>query len=166
MGSVEEVTPMKTMGESAGLLLRKDGGLGMPAGSSGVAALMAVTRSTAAPSMPRVRSNWRVIEVEPSELTEVIESTPEIPLNCRSRGVATEEAMVAGDAPGKLALTLSVGKSTLGRSATGSELYARTPNNAIANISRLVATGRRMNISEKFNGDLPYSVLFPWGPCP
>src|SRR5712691_335833 len=109
MGSVEDVTPMKTMGESAGLLLRKDGGLGMPGGSSGVAALMAVTRSTAAPSMLRVRSNCSVIWVEPSELTEVIESTPAMPLNCRSRGVATEDAMVEGDAPGKLALTLRVG---------------------------------------------------------
>src|SRR5258707_15556438 len=108
------------MGESAGLLLRNDGGLGMPGGSSGVAALMAVTRSTAAPSMLRVRSNCSVIEVEPSELTEVIESTPAMPLNWRSRGVATADAMVEGDAPGRLALTLSVGKSTFGRSATAS----------------------------------------------
>src|SRR6266852_4854141 len=103
MGRVEEVRLMNNSGISAGLLLRKDGGLGMPGGSSGVAALMAVTRSTAAPSMLRVRSNWRVIEVEPSELTEVIESTPATALNCRSRGVATEDAMVEGDAPGKLA---------------------------------------------------------------
>ena len=35
-------------------------------------------------------------------------------------GVATAVAMVAGDAPGKLALTVRVGKSTLGRSATDS----------------------------------------------
>src|SRR5437016_14586835 len=99
MGSVDEVTPMKTMGESAGLLLRNEGGLGMPGGSSGVAALIAVTRSTAAPSILRFRSNCREIWVLPSVLTEVIESTPEIPVNCRSRGVVTEDAMVAGDAP-------------------------------------------------------------------
>src|SRR5438067_9920639 len=108
---------MNTMGESAGLLFRNEGGLGIPGGSSGVAALMAVTRSTAAPSMLRLRSNCRVTEVLPSVLTDVIESTPEMALNCRSRGVATEDAMVAGEAPGRLALTLSVGKSTLGRSA-------------------------------------------------
>src|SRR5438034_9974167 len=109
MGRVGEVTPMKTMGESAGLLLRNDGGLGMPGGSRGVAALMAVTTSTAAPSMLRVRSNWSEIWVEPSGLTEVIESTPAMPLNSRSRGVATDDAIVAGEAPGKLALMLSVG---------------------------------------------------------
>ncbi len=39
--------------------------------------------------------------------------------NCFSSGVATEEAMVSGLAPGSAADTCSVGKSTLGRSATG-----------------------------------------------
>jgi hypothetical protein len=72
--------------------------------------------------MLRDRSNCREIEVLPSVLTEVIDSTPEMELNCRSRGVATADAMVAGEAPGKLALTLRVGKSTLGSSATGSAL--------------------------------------------
>src|SRR5882672_8513750 len=100
MGSVEEVTPMNTMGESAGLLLRKDGGLGMPGGSSGVASLIAVTTSTAAPSRLRLRSNCSVIDVERRLLTDVIESRPEIPVKCRSRGVATADDMVEGDAPG------------------------------------------------------------------
>src|SRR5882724_10928633 len=102
MGSVDEVTPMKTIGLSDGLLLRKDGGLGMPGGSSGVAALMAVITSTATPSTVRFRSNCRLIEVAPSELTDVIESSPEIPVNWRSSGVATADAMVDGDAPGRL----------------------------------------------------------------
>jgi hypothetical protein len=39
--------------------------------------------------------------------------------NCFSSGVATEEAMVSGLAPGSLADTWMVGKSTLGRSLTG-----------------------------------------------
>jgi len=39
--------------------------------------------------------------------------------NCRSKGVATDEAMVSGLAPGRLADTWMVGKSTLGRSLTG-----------------------------------------------
>ena len=108
------------MGESAGLLLRNEGGLGMPGGSRGVASLMAVSTSTAAPSILRLRSNWSVICVPPSWLTEVMESSPLIPVNWRSRGVATADAMVAGSAPGKLAVTESVGKSTVGRSATGS----------------------------------------------
>ena len=120
MGTVEEVRLMNNSGISAGLLLRNDGGLGMPGGSRGVASLIAVSTSTAAPSMLRVRSNCSVTWVAPSWLTDVMESRPAIPVNCRSSGVATADDMVAGSAPGKLALTLRVGKSTLGRSATGS----------------------------------------------
>ena len=40
--------------------------------------------------------------------------------NWRSSGVATAEAMVSGLAPGSEAFTWRVGKSTLGRSLTGS----------------------------------------------
>ena len=40
--------------------------------------------------------------------------------NCRSSGSATDEAIVSGLAPGSEALTWIVGKSTLGRSLTGS----------------------------------------------
>ena len=39
--------------------------------------------------------------------------------NWRSRGVATAEAMVSGEAPGRVVVTRMVGKSTLGRSLTG-----------------------------------------------
>ncbi len=70
--------------------------------------------------------------------------------NWFSSGVATADAMVSGLAPGRLAVTSSVGKSTFGRSLTGSERYATRPNSAMAAISRLVAMGRRMNVSEKF----------------
>jgi hypothetical protein len=41
-------------------------------------------------------------------------------VNCRSSGVATELAMASGLAPGRLALAVRVGKSTLDRSVTGS----------------------------------------------
>ena len=40
--------------------------------------------------------------------------------NWPSRGVATAAAMVSGEAPGRLAVTWMVGKSTLGNSETGS----------------------------------------------
>ena len=40
--------------------------------------------------------------------------------NWRSSGVATEAAMVSGEAPGNWALTTMVGKSTRGMAATGS----------------------------------------------
>ena len=39
--------------------------------------------------------------------------------NCDSSGVATALAMVWGSAPGRLAETLMVGKSTAGNSLTG-----------------------------------------------
>ena len=70
--------------------------------------------------MSRERSNCKVMEVEPSPLVEVIWLRSGIAPNCCSSGVATEEAMVSGLAPGNWALTVMVGKSTLGRAATGS----------------------------------------------
>src|SRR5579864_3353354 len=94
---------------SAGLVLRKEGGVGMPGGSSGMAAAIAVWTSTDAPSMSRSRLNCRVMLVEPWRLLEIIESTPAMVVNWRSRTVATEEAMVSALAPGRLALTEMVG---------------------------------------------------------
>src|SRR5579864_5583120 len=122
----------------------------MPWGSRRAACVMAACTSTAAPSRLLVSTNSRVTWVEPSELMEVIESSPAMLENWFSSGVATAEAIVSGLAPGRLAVTSRVGKSTLGRSLTGSARYATTPNRAIAAISRLVAMGRRMNVSEKF----------------
>ena len=52
--------------------------------------------------------------------TDVIESTPAIVENCFSSGVATAEAIVSGFAPGRLAWTWIVGKSTFGSALTGS----------------------------------------------
>ena len=100
----------------------------MPGGSSGVTSAMAVCTSTAALSISRSRLNCSVIWVLPVPLDEVIESRPAMVVNCRSSTVATDDAMVAGSAPGRLACTFSVGKSTLGRSLTGSVRYATTPN--------------------------------------
>ena len=42
-------------------------------------------------------------------LDDVIESSPEMVVNCRSSGLATADAMVFGSAPGSPALTFSVG---------------------------------------------------------
>ena len=126
------------------------GGVGMPVGSRRAAWVMADCTSTAAPSRLLLRTNSSVTCVEPSELVDVIESRPEIFENWFSSGVATADAMVSGLAPGKLAVTSRVGKSTFGRSLTGSERYATKPNSAMAAIIKLVAMGRRMNVSEKF----------------
>ena len=60
-----------------------------------------------------------VMDVEPIPLDEVISVIPAMRPNCRSRGVATEEAMVSGLAPGSPAETLMVGNSTWGSGETG-----------------------------------------------
>ncbi len=66
------------------------------------------------------RANCRVIDVPPWVLEDVIASSPAIVENCFSSGVATAAAIVSGFAPGSPAPTLMVGKSTFGRSLTGS----------------------------------------------
>src|SRR5580704_4504205 len=74
---------------------------------------------------------------------------PAILPNWRSSGVAIEEAMISGLAPGKLALTEIVGKSIWGSAETGSTRNATAPASAIAAVNRVVATGRWMNGEDK-----------------
>src|SRR5277367_18525 len=107
------------IGSSAGFTFLYDGGLGIPCGSCDWVSAIAACTSCAAASMLRVRLNWSVTSVEPWMLVEVIESRPAMVENSFSRGVATDDAIVSGLAPGRLALTTIVGKSTLGRLFTG-----------------------------------------------
>ena len=93
-------------------------------------------------------------------------SRPAIVVNCRSSGVATEEAIVSGEAPGRLAETWMVGKSTLGRSETGSSRYAITPKISRLAITSVVVTGRRMKSSEMFTTSSPRPLPRPPGPRP
>ncbi len=92
----------------------------MSLGSWRCTAAMAACTSCAAASMSRSRLNWMVIDVEPRLLVEVMLSMPAMVENCFSSGVATAEAIVSGLAPGRPADTEMVGKSTFGRSLTGS----------------------------------------------
>ena len=96
-----------------------------------------------------------VMEVLPSVLVEVISVTPAMWPNCRSRGVATDDAMISALAPGRPALTEMVGKSTSGSGDTGSTSNATAPIRAMAMVSRVVATGRRMKGAEIFMPALP-----------
>ena len=96
----------------------------MPGGSCRTAAAIDVCTSCAAASMLRLRSNCRVIWVLPRVLVELTLLKPAMVENWRSSGVATEEAIVSGLPPGKLAVTWIVGKSTLGRSLTGKRAIA------------------------------------------
>src|SRR5271168_123585 len=104
--------------------------------------------SLAAASMLRLRSNWTVMAVAPSELVDVICETPGIWAIWRSSGCATEVAMVSGDAPGSEAATVIVGKSTCGKGATGSDGKATRPTKRIATMISVVATGRWMKGAE------------------
>jgi hypothetical protein len=72
---------------------------------------MAAWVSRAAALMSRLRSNCRVTVALPMELLDVISVTPAMRVNCFSRGVATDTAMISGLAPGNEALTRMVGKS-------------------------------------------------------
>ncbi len=80
----------------------------------------------------------------------MIVSMPAIVSNCLISGVATEDAIVSGEAPASWAETKIVGKSARGNAATGSRVNAIEPASRTPTISRIVATGRRMKISEKF----------------
>jgi hypothetical protein len=134
------------MGWSAGFTLRYEGGVGMSRGSWRETAAMAACTSWAAASMSRSRLNWMVMFVEPRLLVLVMLSMPAIVVNCFSSGVATAAAMVSGLAPGKLADTEIVGKSTVGRSLTGSRRYPRIPATMMAAMTRVVMTGLRMKM--------------------
>src|SRR4051794_40590103 len=75
---------------------------------------------------------------------------PAIRPNRRSKGVATEDAIVSGLAPGKPPVTEIVGKSTRGSGETGRRKYAAIPAIRMAAASSEVAIGRRMKGAEKF----------------
>ena len=77
----------------------------MSGGRYGLAALIADSVSLTAPSIWRFSSNCSVIWVKPSALAEVIWVRPGIWPNCSSSGVATDDAMVCGSAPGSCAVT-------------------------------------------------------------
>src|SRR5271156_4356122 len=106
-----------------------------------------------------------VMDVLPSVLEDVISVTPAIWPNCRSRGVATDDAIISALPPGKPALTEMVGKSTSGNGATGSTSKAIAPASATATVRSVVATGRRMKGAEIFMRVPPVLRLrFPAGP--
>src|SRR5579871_525469 len=96
----------------------------------------------------------------PATLVEVMESTPAISENCFSSGVATDDAMVCASVPASVALTLIVGRSTLGSSLTGRDEYPNRPAMRNAAISRVAITGRRMKTEEKFTAAAPKGSPF------
>src|SRR5579871_6745910 len=147
-GIVFEVSARIIMGASAGFTFQNEGFCGRLEGNWPRAALMAACTSRAAASILRFNSNCRVMLVEPRELDEVISVTAAMRPNWRSSGVATDDAIVSGLAPGNPALTEMVGNSTSGSGDTGSNWYAAAPAKVIATTSSVVAVGLRMKGSE------------------
>jgi hypothetical protein len=90
------------------------------------------------------------IVVAPSELCDVIWVMPAIWPNCSSSGAATEVAMVSALAPVQVVEIWMVGKSTCGSGATGRNGNETMPTKASAAINSVVATGRRINGSDRF----------------
>src|SRR5690625_962166 len=85
------------------------------------------------------------MRVEPSDLREVICANPEMaPKDC-SNGVATLEAMVSGLAPGKLDVTVIMGKSICGTGATCKKLSAGVPTAVMVKHDWVRASGRKIN---------------------
>ncbi len=121
-GTTGDSSVSSRIGWSAGLILRYRGSWGRLAGRRPAAELMAACTSRAAPLMSRLKSNWSVMRALPTELDEVISVTPAMWVNCFSSGVATEAAITSGLPPGRLAMTMIVGKSTSGSAATGSSV--------------------------------------------
>ena len=116
--------PNWRIGGSAGLFLRHVGFVGKLAGNWPRAALIAACTSRAAASIFRLRSNCKVIPVEPRLLEEVISFSPAIRPNCRSSGVATEDAIVSGLAPGRFAFDLKRGEIHLWQRRDGKEIIS------------------------------------------
>src|SRR5689334_12467640 len=107
------------MGRSAGFSLRVVGGFGIPGGNRRATEEIEFCTSAAAESMSRSSENCKVRKVWERWLDDVMLSSPAIVENSRSSGAATDAAMVSGLAPGRLAITIIVGKSITGRSFTG-----------------------------------------------
>src|ERR1700716_2940719 len=121
-GKVGEFRLIYRIGKSPGLTFRKLGGVVISTGRRRCATESAVCTSSAAPSMLRLRSNWMVIEVMPSDDEEVSDVIPAIVESWRSIGAATDAAIVSALAPGNCPVMLMVGKSTAGSAATDNSL--------------------------------------------
>src|SRR6266576_4541234 len=147
-GSVSDTSEINSTAKSDGLTFRKLGGVVISTGSRRCAMVSAVWTSSAAASMLRLRSNWMTIAVVPCDDVEDIDEMPAMVESWRSIGPATDAAMVSALAPGRVAVTAMVGKSTLGSAETGSSRKPNTPNAMIDAVISVVMTGRRIQSSE------------------
>src|SRR3981081_2742561 len=105
--------------------------------------------------MLRLRSNWMVMTLLPGDELDDIEEMPAMVESCRSIMPATDAAMVSALAPGRVAATAMVGKTTRGSAETGSSRKPNTPNAIIDAVISVVITGRRMHSSDSVIAQAP-----------
>ncbi len=103
--------------------------------------------SCAAASISRSSVNSSVIVETCSWLALVIERSPSRLESSSSRTSVTEDSTTCGFAPGRIAVTETIGGSASGNSLTGSCLYPMTPTRTMPRLTMLDSTGRRMNLS-------------------
>src|SRR6267154_3858125 len=154
-GSVSDTSEMNRTANSDGLTFRKLGGIVISIGSRRCAIVSAVGTSSAAASMLRLRSNWMVMTLVPCDEFDDIEEMPAMFDSWRSMMPATEAAMVSALAPGNVAVTAMVGKSTFGSAETGNRRKPNTPKAMIDAVISVVITGRRMQSSERVIAQAP-----------
>src|SRR3979490_109681 len=154
-GSVAERNTTNSTGKSAGFTLRKLGGIAIWIGRRRCAIVSAVWTSRAAASMLRLRSNWMVMTLVPCDELDDIDEMPAMVDSWRSMMPATEAAMVSALAPGKVALTAMVGKSTRGSADTGNRRKPNTPKAMIDAVISVVMTGRARQSSESVIASRP-----------
>ncbi len=106
------------------------------------------------------------IAVMPCDDVEVIDEMPAMVESWRSIGPATEAAMVSALAPGRVAVTAMVGKSTLGSAETGNSRKPNTPNAMIDAVTSVVMTGRRMHSSDSVIDQAPALGARGWTGVP
>ena len=96
-----------------------------------------------------------VMTLVPCDELDDIDEMPAMVESWRSMMPATEAAMVSALAPGRVAVTAMVGKSTRGSAETGSSRKPKMPNAMIDAVISVVMTGRRMQSSESVIGSGP-----------
>src|SRR5215212_4151974 len=154
-GSVAERSATNSTGKSAGFTFRKLGGIVISIGSRRCAIVNAVCTSSAAASMLRLRSNWMVMTLVPCDELDDIDEMPATVESWRSMMPATDAAIVSALAPGSVAVTAIVGKSTRGNAETGSSRKPNTPKAMIDAVSSVVITGRRIQSSDSVIDQAP-----------
>ena len=138
------------MGDVEELSLRKVGRPGMPGGSWSMTLLMAACTSREASFRSRSMSKKSRTSVEPVLLDDEMDDSPAMAPSARSSGPATVAAMLVGLAPGRLAVTTTIGVSICGSGATGSCRHASQPASRMASASMVLPMGRRMKGRDRF----------------